>query len=165
MHARQVKDAIPLSLGPLQSAVANLRSQPWAASIPSADSFITGCCASPTSHGLGCSLDIKFANFALPVQPHVHPKCKCQPRTWRYHPGLCCSAVGALSQTGLMLDEKALRSVAPAIDQLNSVFNEVHIHWTRHWKMPTAANISTYAYCTTNTYLPMRECTEISCLA
>jgi hypothetical protein len=38
---------------------------------------------------------------------------------------LCCSAVGALSQSGLMLDERALRSIAPAIDQLNSVFNEV----------------------------------------
>lgn len=36
-----------------------------------------------------------------------------------------CSAVGALSQSGLMLDERALRSIAPAIDQLNSVFNEV----------------------------------------
>ena len=35
------------------------------------------------------------------------------------------SAVGALSQNGLMLDERALRSIAPAIDQLNSVFNEV----------------------------------------
>lgn len=38
---------------------------------------------------------------------------------------LICSAVGALSQSGLMLDERALRSIAPAIDQLNSVFNEV----------------------------------------
>jgi hypothetical protein len=37
----------------------------------------------------------------------------------------CCSAVGALAGSGLMLDERALRSVAPAIDQLNSVFNEV----------------------------------------
>ncbi|BDA45920.1 hypothetical protein COCOBI_08-0120 [Coccomyxa sp. Obi] len=73
---KQVKDAIPLSLGPLQAAVANVRSQPWAAGVPSADSLIT-------------------------------------------------SAVGALSQSGLMLDERALRSIAPAIDQLNSVFNEV----------------------------------------
>ena len=35
------------------------------------------------------------------------------------------SAMGALSQSGLMLDERALRSVAPALDQLYSVFNEV----------------------------------------
>ena len=37
----------------------------------------------------------------------------------------CCSAMGALSQSGLMLDERALKSVAPALDQLYSVFNEV----------------------------------------
>ena len=36
------------------------------------------------------------------------------------------SAMGALSQSGLMLDERALKSVAPALDQLYSVFNEVH---------------------------------------
>ena len=35
------------------------------------------------------------------------------------------SAMGALSQSGLMLDERALRSVAPALDQLYLVFNEV----------------------------------------
>lgn len=33
--------------------------------------------------------------------------------------------MGALSQSGLMLDERALRSVAPALNQLYSVFNEV----------------------------------------
>ncbi len=42
-HGRQVKDAIPLSLGPIQAAVANVRSQPWAAGVPSADSLITRC--------------------------------------------------------------------------------------------------------------------------
>ncbi len=40
---RQVKDAIPLSLGPIQAAVASLRAQPWAAGIPSADGLITRC--------------------------------------------------------------------------------------------------------------------------
>ena len=39
--------------------------------------------------------------------------------------GVWRSAMGALSQSGLMLDERALRSVAPALDQLYSVFNEV----------------------------------------
>ncbi len=43
VFVRQVKDAIPLSLGPIQAAVANVRSQPWAAGVPSADSLITGC--------------------------------------------------------------------------------------------------------------------------
>ena len=41
MVVRQVKDAIPLSLGPIQAAVANLRMQPWAANFPSAEGLIT----------------------------------------------------------------------------------------------------------------------------
>ena len=41
VYGRQVKDAIPLSLGPVQAAVSNLRGQPWAAGIPSADGLIT----------------------------------------------------------------------------------------------------------------------------
>lgn len=52
------------------------------------------------------------------------------------------SAMGALSQSGLMLDERALKSVAPALDQLYSVFNEVRSaelpHTTNYDARPSA---------------------------
>ena len=106
---RQVKDAIPLSLGPIQAAVANLRMQPWAANFPSAEGLIT------RQDAVVCLAACFCLQQGLCMQQHPELRLAAAAR----------SAVGALSQSGLMLDERALRSITPAIDQLNSVFNEV----------------------------------------